>query len=62
MIARLLLDAGADVNLSWKALTQAEPGGPLWHVIEHALERVQGSQSRKDALERMRAAAGPSRP
>jgi ankyrin repeat protein len=60
-IARLLLDAGADVNLSRKALTQAEPGGPLWHVVEHALERVSGSQSREEALERM-GATGPSRP
>src|SRR5262245_19386834 len=52
-IARLLLDAGADLNLSRKALTEAGPGGPLWHVIEHALERVSGSQSRKEALDRM---------
>lgn len=60
-IARLLLEAGADVNLSRKALTQTEPGGPLWHVVEHTLERVSGSQSRKEALDRM-GATGPSQP
>ena len=60
-ILRLLLDAGADVNLSRKVLTQAEPGGPLWHVVEHALERVSGSLSRKEVLERL-GAVGPSRP
>jgi len=60
-ITRLLLDAGADLNLSRKALTAAEPGGPLWHVIEHAVERLSGSQSRKEALERM-GATGPSQP
>jgi len=60
-IARLLLDAGADVNLSRKALTAAEPGGPLWHVIEHAMEGVSERQSRKEALERM-AATRPSQP
>jgi len=60
-IARLLLDAGADVNLSRKALTQEEPGGPLWHVVEHAMERVSGRQSRQEALERL-GATGPSQP
>jgi hypothetical protein len=60
-IARLLLDAGADVNLSRKTMAQPEPGGPLWHVVEHALERVSGSLSRKEALERL-GATGPSRP
>ena len=60
-IARLLLDAGADVNLSRKALTQAGPGGPLWHIVEHAVESVSGGQSRKEALERM-GATGPSQP
>ena len=59
-IARLLLAAGADVNVSLKSLTQAEPGGPLWHVIEHLLEGASGGQSPKDALERMRATAARS--
>src|SRR5215510_14858316 len=53
-IARLLLDAGADVNLSRKALTAPEPGGPLWHLFEHAMDGER--QSRKEALERMAAA------
>lgn len=60
-ISRLLVDAGADVNLSRKTLTQAEPGGPLWHIVEHALERVSGSPSRTEVLERL-SAAGPFRP
>ena len=60
-IARLLLDAGADLNLAKRALTQDEPGGPLWNALEHALERASGSQPRKEALERMSAAA-PARP
>ena len=59
-IARLLLDAGADVNLSRAALTAPEPGGPLWHLFEHAMERV-SSQSRKEALDRMAASASPTR-
>ena len=53
-IARLLVDAGADVNLSRKALTAEEPGGPLWHLFEHAMDGDR--QSRKEALERMAAA------
>jgi ankyrin repeat protein len=61
-IERLLFDAGADVNLSLKAFGQDEPGGPLWHVIEHVLEGSHARQSRKDALERMRATAAQSRP
>ena len=60
-IARLLVDAGADVNLSRKALTADEPGGPLWHVFEHAMEGASARQSRKDALERM-SASKPSQP
>ena len=59
---KLLLDAGADVNRTVQASAQAEPGGPLWHVIEHVLERVHGGQSKKDALELVRATAGQSRP
>lgn len=59
---KLLLDAGADVDWTVRASAQAEPGGPLWHVIEHMLERVQGVQSSKDALELVRATAGQSRP
>lgn len=58
-IARLLLDAGADVNLARNALAQEEPGGPLWHVVEHVVERATGTQwSRKLALERL-GATGP---
>jgi|SoiMethySBSTD1v2_1073268.scaffolds.fasta_scaffold27206_7 ankyrin repeat protein len=59
-IARLLLDAGANVSLSRKALTAVEPGGPLWHLFEHAMEGER-RQSRKEALERM-GATGPSQP
>jgi ankyrin repeat protein len=60
-IARLLLAAGADLELSRKALTADEPGGPLWNALEHVAERVSGSQPRKDALDRL-AASRPSRP
>ena len=60
-IARLLLDGGADVNVSRKALTAPEPGGPLWHVFEHAMEHASAGQSRKEALARM-AATAPSKP
>lgn len=60
-IAQLLLDAGADLSLSRQALTADAPGGPLWHAIEGAVERVTARQSRKEALERMRATR-PSRP
>src|SRR5262245_59145344 len=52
-IWRLLLDAGADVNLSRKVLAQDEPGGPLWLVFEHVMEGLSGSGSRKEALERL---------
>jgi ankyrin repeat protein len=61
-MVKMLLDAGADVNWTVRASAQAEPGGPLWHVIEHVLERVLGGQSPKDALELVRATAGQSRP
>jgi ankyrin repeat protein len=58
-IARLLLDAGADVNLARNAVTQEGPGGPLLHIVEHVLERVTGNQwSRQVALERL-GATGP---
>jgi hypothetical protein len=60
-MVKLLLDAGADVNWTVRVSAQAEPGGPLWHVIEHVLERVQGGRSRKDALELVRATADQSR-
>jgi hypothetical protein len=52
---RVLLEWGAEPDAT-------EPGGPLWHVIEHVLERVHGGQSPKDALEVVRATAGQSRP
>ena len=54
-IVRLLVDAGADVERSRKAVTQEGPGGPLWHIVEHLLERV----SQKEALEHLSAAAQP---
>jgi hypothetical protein len=59
---RLLLDAGADVNRTKAWAEAAEPGGPLWHVIEHALAGVHGNPSPNDVLERIRATAAPSRP
>ena len=60
-MVRLLLDAGADVN--WLArLAHAEPGGPLWHLVEHVLQRVHGGLSPKDALALVRATAGQPRP
>jgi hypothetical protein len=52
-IARLLIDAGADVNLSRKAVIQEGPGGPLWHLFEHTMERANGSLSQKEALARL---------
>jgi len=58
-IARLLVAAGADVKLSQQALTAEEPGGPVWHAVEHVMDGSQ-TQSRKDALERMAAAAPPA--
>ncbi len=61
-IVKLLLDAGADVNWTVQASAQPEPGGPLWHVIEHVMERVQGFKSRKEPLELVRATAGQSKP
>ncbi len=59
-IVRLLFDAGADVNLARKALTEDE-GGPLWHFIEHVLGAAHGDQSPKDVLEGMRATDAQSR-
>jgi ankyrin repeat protein len=57
---KLLLDAGADVDKAL-AMAQAEAGGPLWHLIEHALERGRpDGRSPKDVLERMRATPAPS--
>ena len=58
---RLLLDAGADVNRTMATEAWAEvnePGGPLWHLIEHVL----GSPSPKDVQQRIRAIAAQSRP
>ena len=60
-IARLLLDAGADLNLSRQALTEPDPGGPLWHAVESVLERLSGHRPRKEGLERV-AASRPSQP
>jgi ankyrin repeat protein len=61
-IFELLLDAGADVSRSRQALLQDGPGGPLWHVIEHALQSVSGNLSWNQALERMDAALTSQRP
>lgn len=59
-MVKLLLDAGADV--AWVSRASAEEqGGPLWHLIEHVLERVQGTISPKDALALVRATAAQSR-
>jgi hypothetical protein len=52
-MVKLLLDAGADVNLV-RATAQAEEGGPLWGLIEPVLQRVQGVVSPKQALEVVR--------
>ncbi|MGE3275074.1 MAG: ankyrin repeat domain-containing protein [Vicinamibacterales bacterium] len=52
-IVRLLLDAGADVNLSRQALSEPAPGGPLWHVVERTVGWVSGRPSAKDALARL---------
>jgi len=60
-MVKLLLDAGADVNLVVRT-AQAEEGGPLWHLVEHLLQRVQGALPPKDALELVRATAAQSRP
>lgn len=53
-IWQLLIDAGADVNLSRKVLGEDEPGGPLWNALEHTMERVNGGTSRKEVFERLR--------
>ena len=60
-MVRLLLDAGADVNLVART-AQAEQGGPLWHLIEPVLQQVQGILSPEEALELVRATADQSRP
>jgi hypothetical protein len=59
-MVKLLLDAGADVTWVSRASAEEE-GGPLWHLIEHVLERVQGTISPHDALELVRATAAQSR-
>jgi ankyrin repeat protein len=59
---RLLFDAGADIEASRKWLAQEEPGGPLWHVIEHAIGFASGRPSQKDVLERIGATPARSRP
>jgi ankyrin repeat protein len=60
-MVRMLLDAGADVNLV-RVTAQAEQGGPLWHLIEPVLQQVQGILSPEEALELVRATADQSRP
>ncbi|MGE0815559.1 MAG: ankyrin repeat domain-containing protein [Vicinamibacterales bacterium] len=60
-IAKLLLDAGADVALGRTALTQEAPGGPLWHVVERIGEHVSGGWSRALALQRLGVARPPQR-
>ncbi len=49
-MVRLLLDAGADANWIRRASTQPEPGGALWHLLEHMLQRSQGVLSPTEAL------------
>jgi ankyrin repeat protein len=62
-IAQLLVDAGADVSLSVKALTADEPGGPLWNALEHVMEHVNGSRpTRRETLDRLSAIAHSARP
>jgi hypothetical protein len=58
-IARMLLAAGADINVSRQALTLEEPGGPLWNMLEHTMERASGRQSPKAGLDRLITAAPP---
>ena len=58
-MVKMLLDAGADVSLVART-AQAEEGGPLWHLIEHVVQRAQGILSPKDALALVRATAGQS--
>lgn len=52
---RLLLDAGADVNLTRKAFLEDRESGPVWQLVERASVRMSGTLSRREALERMRA-------
>ena len=59
-IVRLLLDAGADVNLSQKAFADDE-SNPLGRLIAHVLG-LSERPSPKDALARMRATAAQSQP
>jgi ankyrin repeat protein len=59
-MVRSLLDAGADINGVVRATAAVEPGGPLWHLIEHTMQRAQGILSPAEALELVRAAAGQS--
>lgn len=61
-IVRLLLDAGADVNLSLKAFAQDEGGNPLGRLIARVLGLSEEHPSPKDALARMRATAAQSQP
>src|SRR5882672_2837483 len=58
---RLLLDAGADLNVSkaWTETPDAKNDGELWPVMEAALARAYGNQSPKDALERKLATPAP---
>jgi ankyrin repeat protein len=60
---RLLLDAGADVNVTkaWTQTPAAKNDGDLWQVMEDALARAYRGQSPKRATERTRAIDGPSR-
>jgi ankyrin repeat protein len=57
--AGLLVKAGADLNLSRRAFTADEPGGPLWNFVEHTMERVTG-HSRQDALQRLASYTPPA--
>lgn len=59
-IVRLLLEAGADANLSRQALSEPAPGGPLWHAVERIGGWVSGRPSAQEALDRLAAAAPPA--
>ena len=61
---RLLLDAGADLNVTkaWTETPAAKNDGALWPIMEDALARAYGHPSPTDAKERTLATSAPSRP
>lgn len=54
-LARLLVDAGADVSLTRAGFVEDGEGGPLWRVIERVSGQGNTSLSRREALARMHA-------